>query len=105
MTETMNIIRKVPLEFAPGTRHRYGNNGYDTLGAIVAAVSGQSFYDYVREHVFAAAGMTRTDFYTRPRWLTDRRIAHPYLLDCSSVPAAATASRPPGTWPGSHRHS
>jgi CubicO group peptidase (beta-lactamase class C family) len=83
MTETMNIIRKEPLEFAPGTGNRYSNNGYDTLGAIVAKVSGQSFYDYVREHVFAAAGMTRTDFYTRPQWLTDARIAHPYTLDSS----------------------
>lgn len=83
MTELMKIIRKEPLEFTPGTRNRYSNNGYDTLGAVVAAVSGQSFYDYVRENVFAAAGMTRTDFYTRPQWLTDRRIAHPYQLDPS----------------------
>jgi len=83
MAETMRIIRQEPLEFTPGTKHRYSNNGYDTLGAIVAEVSGQSFYDYVREHVFAVAGMTSTDFYTRPRWLTDKRIAHPYTLDQS----------------------
>ncbi len=83
MTELMNIIRKQPLKFAPGTGNLYSNNGYDTLGAIVAAVSGQSFYDYVRTHIFAPAGMTRTDFYTRPQRLTDRRIAHPYTLDAS----------------------
>jgi len=83
MTELMNIIRKEPLKFAPGAGNQYSNNGYDTLGAIVAAVSGQSFYDYVRTHVFAPAGMTRTDFYTRPQWLTDQRIAHPYTLDAS----------------------
>ena len=83
MAELVKIIRKDPLEFAPGTGNRYSNNGYDTLGAIVAKVSGQSFYDYVREHVFARAGMTRSDFYTRPQWLTDRRIAHPYTLDSS----------------------
>jgi len=83
MDETMKLIRTEPLEFTPGTRNRYSNNGYDTLGAIVAQVSGQSYYDYVREHIFAAAGMTRTDFYTRPRWLTDRRIAHPYSLSPS----------------------
>ncbi|NGY65209.1 beta-lactamase family protein [Lentzea sp. NEAU-D13] len=83
MDELMKIIRKEPLTFTPGTGNRYSNNGYDTLGAIVAKVSGQSFYDYVRQHVFAVAGMTRTDFYTRPQWQTDRRIAHPYTLDAS----------------------
>jgi hypothetical protein len=25
--------------------------------------------------------MTNSDFYTKPRWRTDRRIAHPYFLD------------------------
>jgi CubicO group peptidase (beta-lactamase class C family) len=80
MTELIKIIQKEPLGFTPGTANRYSNNGYDTLGAIVAKVSGQSFYDYVRDHIFAPAGMTRTGFYTRPQWLTDRRIAHPYTL-------------------------
>jgi CubicO group peptidase (beta-lactamase class C family) len=83
MDELMKIIRKEPLAFTPGAGNRYSNNGYDTLGAIVAKVSGQSFYDYVREHIFTAAGMIRTDFYTRPQWLSDRRIAHPYTLDAS----------------------
>ncbi|QDY80936.1 beta-lactamase family protein [Streptomyces qinzhouensis] len=82
-TELMKIIRKQPLEFAPGTANRYSNSGYDTLGAIVAAVSGESFYAYVHRNVFAPAGMTRSGFYTRPQWLTDERIAHPYTLDAS----------------------
>jgi CubicO group peptidase (beta-lactamase class C family) len=83
MTELMKIIRKQPLEFTPGTANRYSNSGYETLAAIVAKASGQSFHDYVREHIFAAAGMTRTNFYTRPQWLTDNRIAHPYTLNPS----------------------
>jgi CubicO group peptidase (beta-lactamase class C family) len=77
---TMGVIRKTDLLFTPGTRFNYSNSGFVTLGAIVQAVSGQSFYDYVREHVFAAAGMTRTDYYTRPQRLTNDRIAHPYTL-------------------------
>ncbi|MGW0660936.1 serine hydrolase domain-containing protein [Streptodolium elevatio] len=81
--ELVRIIQKQPLHFAPGTNSRYSNSGYDTLGAIVAAVSGQSFYDYVREHIFAPAGMNRSDFYTRPQWLADGRIAHPYALNAS----------------------
>ncbi|ADJ45831.1 beta-lactamase class C [Amycolatopsis mediterranei S699] len=78
MTGTTDYIRRTSLEFAPGAGSRYSNAAYHLLGAIVAQVSGTSYYDYVREHVFRPAGMTATDFYTRPQWHTDPRIAHPY---------------------------
>ncbi|MEW1832997.1 serine hydrolase domain-containing protein [Streptomyces sp. NPDC088196] len=61
-----------------------------TLAAlIVEAVSGRSYGDYVRENVFARCGMTGSGFFTRPRWLTDGHIAHPYmeLADGSVVDA------------------
>jgi CubicO group peptidase (beta-lactamase class C family) len=74
----MGVIRKSALLFTPGTKSSYSNSGFCTLGAIVQEVSGQSFYDYVREHVFDAAGMSRTDYYTRPQQLSDDDIAHPY---------------------------
>ncbi|CAG7650348.1 serine hydrolase domain-containing protein [Actinacidiphila bryophytorum] len=78
MDETLEFIRKGPLGFVPGTRGQYSNSAYHVLGAIVAKVSGQSYYDYVRDHVFGPAGMTSSDFYTAPQWRADRRIAHPY---------------------------
>jgi len=78
MNGTTDYIRRTALEFAPGAGSRYSNAAYHLLGAIVAQVSGKSYYDYVREHVFRPAGMATTDFYTRPQWHTDPRIAHPY---------------------------
>ncbi len=50
-----------PLAFEPGSRRRYSNGGYIVLGAIIEKVSGQSYYDYVREHIFVPAGMTGTE--------------------------------------------
>ena len=47
--------------FEPGSRFEYSNYGFVLLGAIIEAVSGESYYDYVREHVFGPAGMTSTD--------------------------------------------
>ncbi|WP_436775088.1 serine hydrolase domain-containing protein [Yinghuangia sp. YIM S09857] len=73
----------LPLRFAPGTQYGYSNDGYFVLGAIVAAVSGQSYYDYVRRNVFAPAGLTDTDFYTRPTVASDRGIAHGYAAQPS----------------------
>ncbi|HEX5736806.1 MAG TPA: serine hydrolase domain-containing protein [Blastocatellia bacterium] len=52
-----------PLEFEPGTKRQYSNGGYIVLGAIIEKVSGQDYYDYVREHIFKPAGMENTDSY------------------------------------------
>src|SRR4029450_3957071 len=49
-----------PLEFKPGTRESYSNSGYVVLGAIIEVITGQSYYDYVREHIFQPAGLART---------------------------------------------
>jgi CubicO group peptidase (beta-lactamase class C family) len=78
-----DFIRRSSLEFAPGAGFRYSNAGYHMLGEIVAKVSGKSYYDYVREHVFRPAGMTSTDFYTSTQWHTDPRMAHPYAVEPS----------------------
>ena len=76
----MDIIRTMSPEFTPGTRYQYSDAGFYLLGAIVAQVSGQSYYDYVRQHIFSPAGMTRTGFYTQPEMLARRDIAHPYAV-------------------------
>lgn len=41
-------------------RNAYSNYGFVLLGRIIEAVSGQDYYDYVRERIFAPAGMTDT---------------------------------------------
>ena len=50
-----------PLAFEPGTSEAYSNGGYVTLGLIIEKVSGQTYYDYVRDHIFKPAGMMDTD--------------------------------------------
>jgi CubicO group peptidase (beta-lactamase class C family) len=77
----MAIIRGLPLLFTPGTRYSYSNSAFVVLGAIVAQASGQPYWDYVRQHIFEPAGMTLTDFYTRPQVVADRNIAHSYASD------------------------
>jgi len=48
------------LLFEPGNEWRYSNYGFVLLGAIIERVSGRGYYDYVRDHVYTPAGMTRT---------------------------------------------
>src|SRR4051812_19076663 len=49
------------LTHEPGAEFRYSNYGFVLLGAVIEKVSGLSYYDYVRSHVFQPAGMTATD--------------------------------------------
>lgn len=50
-----------PLTHEPGAEFRYSNYGFVLLGALIEKVSGMSYYDYVRTHIFKPAGMTATD--------------------------------------------
>ena len=50
-----------PLQFEPGAQYAYSNEGYIVLGLIIEAITGQSYYDYVRERVYLPAGMANTD--------------------------------------------
>jgi CubicO group peptidase (beta-lactamase class C family) len=90
---TLAYLRGLPPGFPPGTRYRYSNDGYFLLKAIVAEVSGQSFHDYLDDHVFAPAGMTSTGVYTREQQLTDPRIAHAYSLDAAGERVDITAEQ------------
>lgn len=49
-----------PLAFDPGTKDAYSNFGYVVLGAIIESASGQTYYDYVQQNIFAPTGMTST---------------------------------------------
>ena len=49
------------LRHEPGARHEYSNYGFILLGVLIEAVSGESYYDYVRDNVFRPAGMSSTD--------------------------------------------
>jgi len=55
------IARERP-QFTPGAKFSYSNDDYILLGAVVQAVSGESYPDYLRRHVFGPAGMTRTGY-------------------------------------------
>jgi CubicO group peptidase (beta-lactamase class C family) len=50
-----------PLASKPGEQMAYSNNGYLVLGLIIERVTGQSYADYVRDHIYKPAGMTGTD--------------------------------------------
>ncbi len=63
INDYLPLFADQPLKFEPGTSRAYSNGGYVVLGAIIEKVTGQSYYDYVRTHIFQPAGMQNTESY------------------------------------------
>ncbi|WP_162606602.1 serine hydrolase domain-containing protein [Jiangella asiatica] len=106
MAGISGIVRGQPAPAVPpGDAEAYSNSGYHVLGEIVAAVSGQPYYDYVREHVFGSADMTDADFYTKPAWRDDPRIAIPYTLDAAGDRVDALDQLPYTGAPAGNAHA
>jgi D-alanyl-D-alanine carboxypeptidase len=59
-SELKELIQAEPFEFTPGEAFRYSNAGYVLLGMIVASASGQSYPEYLTDHVFEPVGLGRT---------------------------------------------
>ena len=59
VTDALAMFKDDPLAFEPGTAFLYTSYGYNLLGAAVEGASGASYVEYVRQNVFAPAGMER----------------------------------------------
>ncbi len=55
------LIAGDTLAFEPGTDSQYSNSGMFLLGVVIEKVTGQSYFDYVRENIHEPSGMVNTD--------------------------------------------
>jgi CubicO group peptidase (beta-lactamase class C family) len=56
------LTRYHRLRFEPGSRYAYSNLGYLVLGQVIERLSGQSYTDYVQQHILGVLDMHRTGF-------------------------------------------
>jgi CubicO group peptidase (beta-lactamase class C family) len=61
-----------PFDFAPGERFLYNNSGYYLLGMVIEAASGQTYREYLNEHLFGSLGL-RGSSYCDERPIIPRR--------------------------------
>jgi CubicO group peptidase (beta-lactamase class C family) len=80
------IVSAQAPSFEPGTDWAYSNAGFLVLGAIIESVTGQRYFDYVRENVAKPAGMVNTDCYDMDRPIENLAIGY--------VKEAATDGQP-----------
>lgn len=69
-----------PLEFEPGTEFRQNNTGYYLLGAIVEAVTGQTYATALRERILAPLQMDNTGCEAEGEVLEKRATGYELLL-------------------------
>lgn len=58
--EMVELFYSLPLEFSPGTTWSYSNTGYYLLGKIGEAVTGQPFFEFVKDKVTVPLQMCHT---------------------------------------------
>lgn len=63
-------------DFEPGSKWDYSNYGFVLLGVIIEKVSGQDYYEYVREHIFKPADMSSTDSLPEDQELPKRSVGY-----------------------------
>lgn len=66
----IRMLPKAPLAFEPGTHWRY-SLCHDVIGAVIEVISGQTFGEYLHDHIFAPLGMEHT-FFRCPAEYRDR---------------------------------
>jgi N-acyl-D-amino-acid deacylase len=87
-----------PLQFTPGERVAYSNEGYLFLGKIIEAYSGQPYFDYLVSAVLEPAGIEegevrlgrtrRADLHAREPWYDSRRSCRSVLRPGTDVDCA-----------------
>ena len=76
LRDYVNLYGQRALEFEPGSRWQYSNYGFLLLGVVIEKVSGQSYYDYVRDHIFKPAGMTSTASEPEDQTVSERSVGY-----------------------------
>ena len=67
VNDFMKLAKNEKLQFEPGTSWAYSNTGMLVLGAVIEKVTGQDYFEYIRENIYRPAGMTSSDSYELDR--------------------------------------
>lgn len=92
--------------FQPGSRWDYSNYGFILLGRVIEVVSGETYYHYVRRHIFQPAGMRSTGNEPEDRNVPDLAVGytragfHGPGPGPGPGPGSAGAMHRPGPGPG-----
>jgi CubicO group peptidase (beta-lactamase class C family) len=70
------LVADESLSFEPGTKWSYSNTGMLLLGVVIEQVTGQSYFDYVRNHIYRPSGMINTDAFEKDHPVPNRSVGY-----------------------------
>jgi len=70
--ELVDFFKNEPMDFEPGAEFKYNNSGYVILGYVIELVSGQSYADFVQEHIFQKLGMNASQYASHTQVIPNR---------------------------------
>lgn len=79
INDFISYLRGIRLDFSPGARTVYSNVGYIVLSKVVEHITGQAYFDYLRNAVLSGFDVTQ--------WPTSS-VAHatdPFLQECTGI--------------------
>jgi CubicO group peptidase (beta-lactamase class C family) len=94
VTHDLARLKDARRLFPPGEDYSYNNAGFSVAGAVIEAVSGQSFASFTREHLLLPLGMTAAGF------TADHAITYPVLIPHVVIQGRAYVIRGAGWQPG-----
>ncbi len=76
INDYLELFKDESLLFEPGEKYQYSNSGYIVLGAIIEAITKQTYENYVKENIFKIANMGDTGLFE----LDDPSLANGYTF-------------------------
>lgn len=60
--QVVDFFKNEPVDFAPGDKFEYNNSGYVLLGYLIELVSGETYEQFIQQHIFDKAGMIHSRY-------------------------------------------
>ncbi|MGI0133356.1 MAG: serine hydrolase [Candidatus Micrarchaeaceae archaeon] len=61
-TQLLALFKDKPLDFKPGAKFSYSNSGYVVLGYIIERASGETYKQFLQQHIFGSLGMKNSGY-------------------------------------------
>ena len=72
LVNALDAFKDKELVFEPGTQYMYSSYGYTVLGAIIEKVTQMSYGEYMKKHIWDAAGMSNTSLEEKEQKYTNK---------------------------------
>ena len=71
-SQMIAFFKNESMDFAPGKKFKYNNSGYLILGAIIENITGQTYADFIEEHIFKKLGMNSSYYASHQKIIKNR---------------------------------